>query len=255
MIGLGGSNGGFSGDEPRDDDDGDGILPSVISVFPLDGAVLLPRGLLPLNIFEPRYLAMIRDAMAGSGLIGMIQSRGNAAPDGGIERSAAGGSRAGSEMRGKTATTKPALFGVGCAGRITECSTTDDGRLLVMLAGVTRFAVTCELEVTTPYRQVMPDFEPFAADSNEAPPLAAAARAALERELRGYLDTQGLSADWAAVAQADDESLVTTLSSVCPFDAVEKQALLEARDLPARAATLTALMTFAQGTGGGVTRQ
>ncbi len=238
------------GDFDTDDGEDDGVLPSVIPVFPLDGAVLLPRGLLPLNIFEPRYLVMIRDAMAGSGLIGMIQSRGNAAPDGGAERT--GGASGG---RGKPARAQPALFGVGCAGRITECSPTDDGRLLVTLAGVTRFAVTRELEVTTPYRQVMPDFEAFAADSDEAQPLAAAARAALERELRGYLDAQGLSADWAAVAQADDESLVTTLSSVCPFDAVEKQALLEARDLPARAATLTALMTFAQGSGGGVTRQ
>ncbi len=231
------------------DDGDDGVLPTVIPVFPLDGAVLLPRGLLPLNIFEPRYLVMIRDAMAGSRLIGMIQSRGNAAPDGGVERSS------GAATRGKAVKAQPALFNVGCAGRITDCSATDDGRLLVTLAGVTRFAVTRELEVTTPYRQVMPDFEAFAADSEEAQPLAAAARAALERELRGYLDAQGLSADWTAVAQADDESLVTTLSTVCPFDAVEKQALLEARDLPARAATLTALMTFAQGTGGGVTRQ
>ena len=238
----------MSGQGDFDDADEDGVLPSTIPVFPLDGAVLLPRGLLPLNIFEPRYLVMIRDAMAGSRLIGMIQSRGNSAPDGGVDR-------AGGANRGKADKVKPPLFGVGCAGRITECSATDDGRLLVTLAGVTRFAVTRELEVTTPYRQVMPDFEAFAADSEAAPPLAAAARAALERELRGYLDAQGLSADWTAVAQADDESLVTTLSSVCPFDAVEKQALLEARDLPARAATLTALMTFAQGTGGGVTRQ
>lgn len=244
----------MSGSNDFDNDDGedDGVLPSVIPVFPLDGAVLLPRGLLPLNIFEPRYVVMIRDAMAGSGLIGMIQSRGNAAPDGGVERNSAIGAGSG---QGRAAKPKPALFGVGCAGRITECSTTDDGRLLVTLAGVTRFAVARELEVTTPYRQVMPDFEAFAADSEEASPLAPAARAALERELRGYLDAQGLSADWKAVAEADDESLVTTLSSVCPFDAVEKQALLEAHDLPARAATLTALMTFAQGTGGGVTRQ
>ncbi len=206
--------------------DDDGMLPAVIPVFPLDGAVLLPRAVLPLNIFEPRYLAMVRDAMAGPRLIGMIQSRGPAG-DGG----------------------RPALFGVGCAGRITDYTETDDGRMIIALTGVVRFSVTRELDVTTPYRQVLPDFEAFADDSGEPLPLAHAARAALEKELRGYLDTQGLSADWGAVAQADDESLVTTLAAVCPFDAVEKQALLEARDLPARAATLTALMTFAQGPG------
>ena len=206
--------------------DDDGMLPAVIPVFPLDGAVLLPRAVLPLNIFEPRYLAMVRDAMAGPRLIGMIQSRGSVG-DGG----------------------RPALFGVGCAGRITDYTETDDGRMIIALTGVVRFSVTRELDVTTPYRQVLPDFEAFADDSGEPLPLAHAARAALEKELRGYLDTQGLSADWGAVAQADDESLVTTLAAVCPFDAVEKQALLEARDLPARAATLTALMTFAQGPG------
>ena len=206
-------------------DDG-GMLPGVLPVFPLDGAVLLPRGILPLNIFEPRYLAMVRDAMKGARLIGMIQSRGRSADD-----------------------APPPLFDVGCAGRITEFAETDDGRVLVALTGVVRFSVTRELKVTTPYRQVQPDFDAFAADSSEPEPLAHAARAALERELRGYLDAQGLAADWEAVAQADDDALVTTLSAVCPFDPVEKQALLEARDLPARAATLTALMTFAQGPG------
>ena len=207
-------------------EDDDGMLPAVIPVFPLDGAVLMPRGVMPLNIFEPRYLAMVRDAMAGSRLIGMIQPRGTSAD------------RA-----------RPDLFGVGCAGRITECSTTGDGRVLIALTGVVRFTVTRELDVTTPYRQVMPDFEAFAGDSADPAPLAASARAALEKELRGYLDAQGLSADWQAVHAADDDALVTTLTAVCPFDTVEKQALLEARDLPARAATLTALMTFAQGPG------
>lgn len=208
-----------------DDDADDVVLPSVIPVFPLGGAVLLPRGVMPLNIFEPRYLAMVRDAMAGAKLIGMIQPRG------------AGGE------------TRPDLFRVGCAGRITEFRETDDGRVLIALTGVARFAVTRELDVTTPYRQVMPDFDAFS-DGGEPLPLAPAARSALETTLRAYLDTQGLSADWDAVSEADDDSLVTTLSSVCPFDPVEKQALLEARDLPARAATLNALMTFAQGAGG-----
>ncbi len=122
--------------------------------------------------------------------------------------------------------------------------------MIIALTGVARFAVARELDVTTPYRQVMPDFDAFADDAGEPRPLAPAARSALETTLRSYLDTQGLSADWKAVSEADDDSLVTTLSAVCPFDPVERQALLEARDLPARAATLNALMTFAQGAGG-----
>jgi len=203
------------------------MLPTVLAVFPIGGAVLLPRGVMPLNVFEPRYLAMVRDSMAGSKLIGMIQPR----------------------LIGGDAT-KPGLFDVGCAGRITEYRETGDGRMIIALTGVARFAVARELDVTTPYRQVMPDFDAFADDAGEPRPLAPAARSALETTLRSYLDTQGLSADWAAVAEADDESLVTTLSAVCPFDPVERQALLEARDLPARAATLNALMTFAQGAGG-----
>jgi len=206
------------------------MMPDAIPVFPLGGAVLLPRGIMPLNIFEPRYLAMVRDAMAGSKLIGMIQPRliAGAGDDG----------------------DDPELFDVGCAGRITEFRETGDGRVVISLTGVTRFAVTRELDVTTPYRQVMPNFDAYAADGREPVPLAATARSALETTLRTYLDTQGLSADWKAVAEADDESLVTTLAAVCPFDPVEKQALLEAVDLPARAATLNALMTFAQGPDG-----
>jgi len=203
------------------------MLPHVLPVFPIGGAVLLPRGVIPLNIFEPRYLAMIRDAMAGDKLIGLIQPR-----------------LTGDDDR------KPGLFDVGCAGRITEFHETGDGRMIIALTGVARFAVARELDVTTPYRQVMPDFDAFADDAGEPRPLAPAARSALETTLRSYLDTQGLSADWKAVSEADDDSLVTTLSAVCPFDPVERQALLEARDLPARAATLNALMTFAQGSGG-----
>ncbi len=205
------------------------MLPTVLPVFPLGGAVLLPRGVLPLNIFEPRYLAMVRDAMAGDKLIGMIQPRGEGNP--------------------------PGLFAVGCAGRITEHRETGDGRVLIALTGVARFAVTSELDVTTPYRQVKADFDAFAADAADPQPLAPAARSALETTLRTYLDAQGLSADWKAVSEADDNSLVTTLSAVCPFDPVERQALLEARDLPARAATLNALMTFAQGAGDAPTLQ
>ncbi len=208
-------------------------LPVAVPVFPLTGALLLPRGVLPLNIFEPRYLAMVRDAMAATGaanrIIGIIQPRGQGDDDG----------------------TPPELYGVGCLGRISDYRETDDGRILIALTGVSRFRIQAELDRTTLYRQVMADYHGFRGDRGEPEPLAAVARAGLEQVLRSYLDDQGLSADWEAVRAADDEALVTTLASVCPFDPAEKQALLEASDLPDRAATLTALMTFAQGTGTG----
>lgn len=203
-------------------------LPTAVPVFPLTGALLLPRGLLPLNIFEPRYLAMIRDAMAATGaanrIIGMIQPRTNGEP--------------------------PSLYDIGCLGRISDYRETDDGRILIALTGVSRFRIQAELDRTTPYRQVMADYHGFRSDRSEPMPLAAAARAALEDVLHAYLDAGGLSADWEAVKSADDEALVTTLASVCPFDPAEKQALLEAGSLAERAQTLTALMTFAQGLGG-----
>ena len=203
-------------------------LPSAVPVFPLTGALLLPRGTLPLNIFEPRYLAMVRDAMAATGaanrVIGIIQPRSEGDP--------------------------PPLYDVGCIGRIGDYRETGDGRVLIALTGIMRFRVTAELARTTPYRQVMADYHDFRDDRGDPDPLTAMARAGLEDVLRSYLDTQGLSADWDAVKSADDEALVTTLASVCPFDPAEKQALLEAEDLPERAATLTALMTFAQGHGG-----
>jgi Lon protease-like protein len=212
-----------------DDDDLDPLapLPAAVPVFPLTGALLLPRGVLPLNIFEPRYLAMVRDAMAATGaanrIIGIIQPRADGEP--------------------------PPLYDVGCLGRIGDYRETEDGRILIALTGVSRFRIQAELGRTTLYRQVVADYHGFAADQDEPEPLAAAARAGLEDVLRPYLDAQGLSADWEAVHDADDEALVTTLASVCPFDPVEKQALLEADGLPDRAATLTALMTFAQGPG------
>ncbi|MBB6226130.1 hypothetical protein FHS79_000283 [Polymorphobacter multimanifer] len=202
-------------------------LPSAVPVFPLTGALLFPRGLLPLNIFEPRYLAMVRDAMeakgAASRIIGMIQARGE----------------------GSIAGESPPLFNVGCLGRITDYRETDDGRILIALVGVSRFRVGAELDRPTLYRQVLADYHGFGSDRDEPSALGPAARAGLEDVLRSYLDAQGLAADWEAVKNADDESLVTTLACVCPFDPAEKQALLEASDLPERAATLTALMTFA----------
>jgi uncharacterized protein len=198
-------------------------LPAAVPVFPLTGAVLFPRGVLPLNIFEPRYLAMVKDAMAASGaahrIIGMIQPKGKGEP--------------------------PPLYTVGCLGRISDYRETDDGRILIALVGVSRFRVGAELDRDTPYRQVMTDYHEFGDDRHDEDVLDAATRAGLEDALRPYLDARGLSADWDAVQGADDESLVITLASALPFEPAEKQALLEAGTLPERAQTLSTLMSFA----------
>lgn len=195
---------------------GAGALPRAVPVFPLEGALILPRGQLPLNIFEPRYLAMVKTAMGGDRLIGMVQPK----PDG-------------------------TLYDIGGLGRITQFTDPENGRLLIVLSGLARFRIVRELDVPTPYRQAEVDYGPYLDDFRTGDPLAPALRADLEASLRTYLDAQNLSADWDAIANADDESLVNTLSAVCPFDTAEKQALLEAKSVPARAATLSALMTFA----------
>ena len=195
--------------------------PAIVRVFPLVGAILLPRAVLPLNIFEPRYLAMVRDAMAGDRFIGIVQPRGDVAAD------------------------PPALYATGGLGRITQFSETGDGRFLIALAGVTRFRAVEELAVATPYRQVRADYRPFAGDWREPQPLPPVMRADLEAVLRRYLDAQNLAADWDAVKAADDESLTNTLAAVCPFEPAERQALLEAADLAQRVRTLAALMRFA----------
>ncbi|OYQ26765.1 peptidase S16 [Sandarakinorhabdus cyanobacteriorum] len=205
-------------------------LPAAVPVFPLTGAVLFPRGVLPLNIFEPRYLAMVKDAMAATGaahrIIGIIQPK--------------GGGKNGAPL---------ALYKVGCLGRITEYRETDDGRILIALVGVSRFRVGAELERDTLYRQVMTDYHGFADDRHEPAALDPATRAGLEEALRPYLDARGLSADWDAVQSADDEALVTTLASVLPFEPAEKQALLETITLAERAQTLATLMSFAASSG------
>lgn len=194
-------------------------LPPIVRVFPLSGAILLPRAILPLNIFEPRYLAMVRDAMAGDRLIAIVQPRGSG--------------------------DRPGLYEIAGLGRITQFSETGDGRYLIALSGLSRMRIVEELPVTTPYRQVRADHAPFVADWNEPPPLPEVMRADLEAVLQRYLDAQNLSADWEAVRAADDESLVNTLSAVCPFEPAERQALLEAPDLAQRTRTLVSLMRFA----------
>lgn len=192
-------------------------LPGTLAVFPLPGAVLFPRWQLPLNIFEPRYLNMIDDAMRGSRLIGMVQ--------------ATGGPR-----------DKPELARIGCAGRITTYSETEDGRYLITLSGIARFRIAAELNAATPYRQVAPDWAQFAGDLAAAPASALPSRDVLISSFRAYVAANQMQADWSAVEDAPLETLVNALASGCPFSVAEKQALLEAPDLAARAETLIALL-------------
>ena len=200
-------------------------LPEVIPVFPLDGALLLPGGVLPLQIFEPRYLNMVDDAMSGGRLIGMIQT-------------GEGGTRH-----------KPCLLGVGCAGRITSYSETGDGKYLIALTGVCRFAIQEELEAHTPYRQVRADFRRYEMDlaADEACPEFE--RTPFLALLRRYLDNHSLGVEWEVVNAAPAPALINSLSMALPFSTVEKQALLEAPDLEARRHALTALLEI-DGAGG-----
>ena len=192
-------------------------LPDALAVFPLAGALLFPRWSLPLNIFEPRYLNMIDDAMSGSRLIGMIQ------PVGGTKAS-------------------PGLANVGCCGRITSYSETEDGRYLINLSGICRFGVVEELAVQTPYRQVKPDWTPYGADLMEPDLSCLPERDQLASALRAYVDTHEMEVDWDAVESAPLETLINALAAGCPFSPIEKQALLETPDICARCEALIALL-------------
>ena len=197
-----------------------GDLADVIPVFPLPGALLLPRGQMPLNIFEPRYVAMVDGALAGGHrLIGMIQ------PD---------AARGGSESR-------PHLYKVGCVGRITQIAETGDGRYLMQLTGVTRFRVEQELTVTTPYRQCRVSYAPFTTDFTARSGEDAVDRPKLLAALTTFLKANDLKADWEGIENAPTEALVNALAMMAPFGPVEKQALLEAPDLKTRAEILVAL--------------
>ena len=198
-------------------------LPETIPVFSLAGALLLPRGQMPLNIFEPRYLAMTDDAMKGTRLIGMIQ------PDDKKAASPAG----------------PAMYATGCAGRITQYAESGDGRYLITLTGVARFRVQEELSVTTPYRQCRVDFATFKDDLVPRAGEAAVDREQLLQTLRDYLKANNLQADWQDINQAPTEALVNGLAMMSPYGAREKQALLEAPDLKSRAEVLIALTEMA----------
>jgi len=196
-------------------------LPQVIPVFPLDGAVLLPGGELPLQIFEPRYLNMVDDVMAGDRIIGMIQTR-------------TGGEKS-----------RPLLADVGCAGRITSYAETSDGRYLITLTGVCRFEAGEELAIRTPYRQIRASYDRYEDDlatDSERAPVEEAARSRFARALKAYLNRRELDIDWETASAAPLDALVNSLSMGLPFDPVEKQALLEAPDLAGRFDALTTLL-------------
>jgi uncharacterized protein len=196
-------------------------LPGILPIFPLTGVLLLPRGRLPLNIFEPRYLAMTRDALAGERLIGMVQP----------SDPAASGSN-------------PPVYPTGCAGRITSFSETEDGRFLITLTGTSRFRIREELPLLEGYRRVVPDWHEFARDlgSEDEPGFD---RERLMRGLKGYFQQHQISADWDSITSVSGERLVTSIAMICPFDPSEKQALLEAPDLGERARLLMAIVEMA----------
>ena len=195
-------------------------MPGVIPVFPLPGALLLPRGQMPLNIFEPRYLAMVDDALRdGHRLIGMIQ------PD---------VAHAGS-------TDKPSLYKVGCVGRITQLAESGDGRYLIELTGVARFRIEEELKVATPDRQCRVTYAPFADGFIARKGENAVDRAALLAALTDFLKANDLKAAWEGSERAPHEALVNALSMMSPYGTAEKQALLEAPDLKTRAEVLIAI--------------
>jgi len=195
-------------------------LPRQLPIFPLAGVLLLPRGRLPLNIFEPRYRAMVEDALGGDRMIGMVQPTDPASRE-----------------------REPAVYETGCAGRITTFAETDDGRYLITLTGVSRFTIRRELDGVRGYRLVAAAWDRFTDDLAESG--GDVDRPRLLAGLKGYFKTQGLSVDWSAIESTPDERLVTSLAMICPFTPSEKQALLEAPDLPERAKLLIALIEMA----------
>ena len=199
-------------------------LPSELPIFPLGGALLLPRAPLPLNIFEPRYLKMVDDAMRSHRLIGMVQ------PD----------TTAGIKAQGE-AHARPSVYGTGCAGRITTFSETDDNRFLITLTGVSRFRVAGEIDTDEPYRVCTADFAPFADDLKPGLGEEAVDREALLEAFRKFLEANSMEADWEEVGETPTELLVNTLCILSPYDAAEKQAMLEADTLKSRAETLITL--------------
>jgi len=197
-------------------------LRDVIPVFPVSGALLLPRGVLPLNIFEERYLSMVRDAMKGGGLIGMVQP-----------------------LRDGAQKDNPGLYRTGCVGAIREAEETDKGTLMIALEGLARFRIVEELETITPYRQVRVDYDEYPEDLTDGTALPPGERDRFLTVLGRYLEVMGLAVDRDACESLYDERLIHSLAMTLPFSAPEKQALLENASLAERTRALITLMNFA----------
>ena len=197
-------------------------LAPTIPVFPLPGVLLLPRGLLPLNVFEPRYIAMVDAALAAGRMIGMVQP-----------------TEAGNPAQG------PDLYRSGCAGRITSFEETDDGRYLITLAGVCRFTIAEELDMHQGFRRVRADWDSFSEDLTPPEDGALFCRSRLQKALGTYFDKHGIAANPKAIEAASDECLVTSLCMICPFQPAEKQALLEVRTWSERAELMLSLIEMA----------
>jgi Lon protease-like protein len=193
--------------------------PSVIPVFPLPGALLLPRGQMPLNIFEPRYLSMVDDALKGDRIVGMIQ------PD----------------LEGGGSPLMPKLYPVGCAGRLTQFAETGDGRYLITLIGVARFRIEEELPPIDLFRRCRVSFEPFTSDFTARAGETEVDRVGVVKALRDFVDAVHVKVDWRGIEEAPNEALVNALCMMSPFGVREKQALLEAPNLKSRAEVLIAL--------------
>ena len=196
-------------------------LPETLPIFPLGGVLLLPRSELPLHIFEQRYRDMTRDALARDGIIGMVQP---------IDAEAGG--------------SQPPVYPTGCAGRITACRKTDDGRFYFTLIGVCRFRIREELALQSGYRRVIADFESYQSDLDE-PPEGVIDRTRLLNVLGPYCDGRGIAVNSDAIKSAPDERLIANLAMLCPFESSEKQALLEAGTLAERGRVIIALMEMA----------
>ncbi len=198
-------------------------LPPLIGVFPLTGALLLPRGQLPLNVFEPRYLSLVDAALAGTRMFGMIQP-----------------------TEHEDANLRPPLSEVGCLGRITAFSESEDGRYQIALTGVCRFRVVEEYDSSLPFREVRADYASYARDL-ESPQDEDFPRERLLAALKAYLGRRDMKADWKSIMTAPGDTLVNALCSMCPFEPSEKQALLEAHDFGARVAILVAILEMSAG--------
>jgi len=219
-------------------------LPTVLPVFPLSGVLLLPEGRLPLNIFEPRYLAMVEDALAARRLIGVIQPN---------EATVAAANAPGDVRPGAAPVVEPTLYDTGCAGRIVSFSETGDGRFLVTLAGTCRFRIAREVEGMQGYRRVTPDWKPFRADLEPKSGEPKINRTKLLAALRAYLTLNEMEVDWGAIESTPDAALAIVIPMSCPFEPREKQALLECKTPSDRGAMLITLleMAVAEGKGGG----